>query len=1711
MKTYIKILILVVLPSWSLKTFAQTYNNEWIDYSKTYYKFKLATTGLYRINAATLQSLGLGNTPANQFQLWRNGQRVPIYLSNSDESTAMSSSDYIEFWGKRNDGEPDAALYKNKSAQLDQYASLETDSATFFLTVNTNTSQNLHYQKVASSVPTGATPEPFCWGTWAFHGHDMVYAGRAVYDYGDAIWSSTYDIGEGWSTNYIGPGTTYTQYLPALPVNTSGPAATLTVGIAGCSVLGTNRTVSVLSNGSVVASKTVNQQDLGIFNISLSNLNAISSAQLAVTHNNIPASKDDRIVLSYMVLQYPALFNFGNSNAYTFSLDAKSTPSYLQVSGYSSKSFVPVLYDVTNAVRYTPTIQGGNVQYYLNPSSSARQFVFVGQDNQSTSITNISTRRLIDYKVAGQGDFMIVTSPVLRTGDDPVAKYQAYRSSAAGGGYNAQIYDVGQLEDQFSFGIRMHPLSVKNFLKYARNTFTVKPKYALLMGHGLTYDQYYSNQAATDINNQAIVATFGYPASDNILASDDYSPVGATPIGRLSVVSATELDNYLSKLQEYETQQQNGVQTIDNKAWMKTAVHIAGGSNDAESNEFIGYLATTQKIISDTLMGYTVYNFNKNTNSSSAALNDVLFRSLFKNGIGMINYWGHASSTALDYNLDNPTNYANAGKYPSFFVSGCDLMAQAFSYSSTRMGQLNNTPENYVFTPNAGSINFIAQSYLGVTSFMQNFNLPFFNSLDKENYNKPMSLSIIAAAKAVIGSIKALSDTLTTDAQVEQLILLGDPAVKVNSFAKPDFDIEDASVSVSPSYIDVSQSKFHVKAYIRNLGKATGDSLLVQIKQQHANGSVDIVYYKNIPAVRYMDSLELDIPIKPAIDKGQNILMFNLDPLNKYDELSKTNNVLNKPVFIYAVGLSPIYPYNYSIVNTQNIKLVASTANPIAPTTQYVMEIDTTALFNSALKSRQTLTSFGGALEFAPGITFQDSTVYYWRVSNVPANGSDYHWNMSSFLYLARATYGGYNQSHLYQHFGSSFDQIKLDSTSRVWSFLNNLQLLEVTTGVYGISSSTFAEFNISVNAVRTTAFHCTWNDGIVFNLFDPKTVKPYYNQAQPSLTLNNGEGGFMGSYGSSGCATTVAATNVNTNFEFDNNTYSRQQASKFMDWVPDGTYVVIRFFPNRYNSSPRIPDWKTDPTTNSLYNNFVKAGFTTLDNADYPKTWAFVYQKNNSAFKPVTIVTTGLTDQANYTTTLPTPDSLGYITSPQFGPATAWHTLEWKGQTIDPGAGDNVHIDLFGINNAGQSTYLRTIPMNQLSTDISGVNANTYPYLQLKMRNADSVYNTPYQLKYWRLFYDPVPEGAIAANVYYKSDKDTLNKGLDYFFAIAFKNISNTKFADSIKVNYTLTDKNNVAHLIDMPRIKALVPGDTTLIRVSIPGVGVAGGVSTTVYTGMNTQYLDVNPNNDQPEYTHINNFLSKPLMITGDDGNTALDVTFDGLHILNNDIVSATPQIVAKLSSDSKSQLLRDTSLLTVYLKYPDGTLKRFKYGSDTLLFTQAKDTSNNFALANFAPFLTQDGTYQLIVQGKSSTDATKTSQYTVSFQVYNKPMLSDMFNYPNPFTTSTAFVFTLTGSVVPQNLRIEILTITGKIVKEITKAELGSLHIGRNITDYKWDGTDQYGQKLANGVYIYRVVTNLDGKKLDHFNIKDNAGNGVNTGQYFNKGYGKMYLMR
>lgn len=143
-------------------------------------------------------------------------------------------------------------------------------------------------------------------------------------------------------------------------------------------------------------------------------------------------------------------------------------------------------------------------------------------------------------------------------------------------------------------------------------------------------------------------------------------------------------------------------------------------------------------------------------------------------------------------------------------------------------------------------------------------------------------------------------------------------------------------------------------------------------------------------------------------------------------------------------------------------------------------------------------------------------------------------------------------------------------------------------------------------------------------------------------------------------------------------------------------------------------------------------------------------------------------------------------------------------------------------------------------------------------------------------------------------------------------------------------------------------------------------------------------------------------------------------------------------------------------------------------------------------------------MLVQGADkSGNISGDYEYDIEFEVDHHSSVTHLMNYPNPFSTSTQFVFTLTGAVIPDEFTIQIMTITGKVVREITVGELGPIKIGRNITEYTWDGTDEYGDYLANGVYLYRVIVKINGQDVE---LRESGAD-----QYFTKEFGKMYIIR
>jgi hypothetical protein len=1478
-----KNLFLLLLLNLCFQGFSQNYNNEWIDYTKTYYKFKVSNKSLHRINQPALLAAGLASVPAQNFQLFRNGVQVPIYTSVA--SGTLGASDFIEFWGIPNDGLSDTALYNVKANQLNKKWSLINDTASYFLTNNTNTGQNLRLTNTSNNVAGNSLPlETSFIYTVGSYNKSQINPGLANV-VGEHLFVSAYDKGEGWASTNIQPGTpfsvSFTNLYPAL---SSSYVPKYNVSASGNEM--NTRTFSTTLNGTSVFSQAMDYFEGMEYTTSfpLSLLNS-GSANLMTSNNS--GMSADRMVLGYQEIKYPRLFNFGGATSFEFELDPNAAGNYLEITNFNAGASTPVLYDLTNNKRYTAVVASGIYKFALLPSAVKRSLVLTNQDAANrTDITGLSSRNFINYMApAYQGNYLILTSTQIHNAGDAanaVEKYKTYRNSAAGGGYNVRVTDVENLYDQYAYGIDKHPMALKNYLKQAKNLFTVAPKFVLIIGRGTAYNDARFNQNEPYMNQLNMVPTFGYPASDNLLTAADGASVQSIPIGRLGAINTTEVDAYLDKLKQFELKQSDLNFTIDNKAWMKNATYVVGSSDPFLQGILDNYQLDYMRLWTDTLIGGKGNLFTKSTINGVAPLSNSFMESLWNKGQSIVEYFGHSSATALEYNLDDPYVYNNPGKYPVMLINGCNA-GNYFIYNPYRVSTNNNQSlsEKFIFAPNKGSIGYVASTHFGVVNYLHFYNYNFFKNSSVTNYGATLG-EIMKNSTLDMFNITGNSDFYARMLG-EQTLLQGDPALHINvKYPKPDFVVEDQTVSINPSVVSVADSSFTAKMFYMNLGNAVNDSITIKVQRQFPDGKTKTIYNTRVKSTKYLDSLNFGFKINPIKDKGINRITITVDSDNLIDEMSETNNSVTKQFTIIENDILPVYPFNFGIVSAMPLKLKASTANPLAISRSYQMELDTTELFNSPLKTTQTVVQNGGFIEYAPVSGLINNKVYYWRVASTSAVPQN--WRVFSFTYLSGSTFG-FNQGHFYQHLKSGFNRMRIDSVSRKMVFDSINENISVRNGIWPSAAYEEGHLTIAVNQDAYIRSFCA-GDRIGINVFDPISGKPWLNTTVAGVGMFNSQ-------------PADCLPGRQWNFEYDYTSLADRNKANAMliNNIPNGHYVIVRNITFEWTDpSVLVNTWKLDAAANgngqSLYNTLISAGFTKLDSFYDQKSWIFAFRKGTTSFVPQQLVSENNLDRISLATTFTTTDTLGYTISPAFGPAKEWKEVHWRGNTVDPGAGDQPSVDVIGVNYSGTETNLLTLNASQIDYNIQSISATQYPYLKLRMLNKDASNATPWQLDYWRLNYTPAPEGAMAPNIDFLL-KDTFNINEPIQFRVAFKNISDANFADSVTLKVTLIDSNDVVTTIQLPKQKALIIGDTILVNQSIPSFA---------YRGTYGIFVELNADFAQPEQNHFNNILYKNIYVRY----TAATLPANGLQV-NARLVNNQLQTLVNWSTASESNTSR------------------------------------------------------------------------------------------------------------------------------------------------------------------------------------------------------------
>lgn len=1431
--------------------YSQSYHNEWIDFSKTYYKFSIGgfgtdavgapvPKGLVRIPYSALSAAGLAGIPAEHFQLWRDGAEVPLYMSKA--SGSLSSGDYIEFYGQINTGKLDNELYRDPDYQLSDYWSLQTDTAAYFLTANA-AGNNKRIEDAANQIVGNSLPAT----PYFMHTVGRYYRAGEISNGFNAtavqnLYSSSYDKGEGFTSRPVRPVGCSQASLPQNFANLypflAGPQMQIKISAVGNAQ--NSRIVKVnLNNDSL----TLFQMDYLEYSKveELSPVSRISSgaANFVIINQSPAVGVCDEMRVSFVELTYPRHFNLGGASQFEINLNASTDGHYLKIANFNTSGIAPVLYDVSNGKKYIGDISiADTVQFLLPPSTLNYQLVLSTQSGTFfKNIAALTQRNFIDFSnTNNQGDYLIISNPLIygSGASNYVEQYRQYRLSVAGGSYAAKVVDINELVDQFAWGVKKHPLSIRNFLKYARANFATAPKFAFLIGKGVTYNAYRANENNALIERLNLVPTWGNPASDNLLASDDEFAIPKTPIGRLSAVSAAEVGDYLIKVKQYDSAQNSPDHTIEAKGWMKNILQVAGANDISLGSQLDSYLSEYKTIISDTAFGGSVSDFSKTADPAKypEAINS--FKDDLEKGAALVTYFGHSSATSLDFNLDDPQNYSNRGKYPTFLVNGCSA-GNHFLFEANRLNSKTTISERFVLAPQRGAIGYLASTHYGVVNYLHLYTQEFYKAISTTKYGQPVGVIMQEAITKALGNTGFMD--FYSRLHAEQYAFHGDPAIRFNKTLLPDYVIEATHMQSLSPFVSVADTSFAVKVRVHNIGRALSDSLTLKITREYPDGRVEVANTSMLAPLAVMDSVTIRMPIIANRDKGINKITAVVDYNDDINEVTNANNSASIQVNISEDEIRPIFPYNYAIVNQPLPALIASTVNPLKDSVGYVVEIDSTSRFNSTQKVTQTAGSKGGVISFTPAITYQNGRTYYWRVA--PAGIANPHWNVFSFTYKPGAI-AGFQQGHLFQNLQSDFSKIVADSINGKLAFTSKTNNLFITNSIYPSSGTEDAHFSISVNGNLMISSACV-GSSVIFNVFDSLTFRPWLNTAQP--------------YG----AGAVCGAGREYNFEYSYLTAeSRNNAKRFLDSIPKGSFVTARLILDPpYNVF--AGQWAADSTIygagNTLYSRLKQYGFAKIDSFNKPRTWAFVCRKNDTAFAPQAVFSDSIFDRITLSVNCKVSNIAGTITSPVFGPAKAWKNVVWNGYSSETG-NDKPIVNVIGIDPSDTETVLFALDASQQVFDISTADATLYPRIKLQMENTDSTSATPYQLTDWRIEYDAVPEGALAPNLYF-SIADTaghLPSGDTLHIGVAFKNVSKVNF-DTIAMRVVLYDSANNATEFMVPALRPIAAGDTAHIDINL----LIGSMA----RGMYNMLLVVNPGLQQGEQYYFNNFMYKNVFI--------------------------------------------------------------------------------------------------------------------------------------------------------------------------------------------------------------------------------------------------------
>jgi hypothetical protein len=1622
--------------------FAQ-YPNNWVSYNQQYYKISVAATGIYRLTYDQLQQAGV---PVNTIdprliQVFHRGEEQAIYFKH-DQSPAdnkFDNGEYLEFYGQRNDGTMDSRLYLPASSQPHKFYNLYSDTSAYFLTVNPLPVQGKRME-VFDEVNPGGSIAKETWQTGEqLRVFTSEYSSGQVTD--KVVVQSFFDHGEGWTGETIctvnGNCVEQRDYVIDQLTNlvTSQSPPTLEIQLTGRDAIHHQAEIYVgPTTGSLhlLTTKLFENFETPVINQALQWSDIGADGKMIVRVKGIGVGGvRERLSVAYIDVKFAQGFDIASATSTYFTLNASGPKSYIEIENAPAATRVWDITDLSNIVQVGTRAPGSLLTAVVANTLQSRK-LYVASTFITPAVSQVKPVRFRQLNV--NGEFIIVTHRSLKQPAldyaDPIKAFADYRASEIGGGYDTLTVTVDELYDQFNYG-ETSPTAIYEFMRYIIGVG--QPQYLFLVGKGrdVAAAPYRRVPGPTELKDLVPVA--GSPGSDMLFtAGMNGEPfVAAVATGRLTANNSLQVARYLNKVKEAEA-------ALYNETWRKKILHLSGGIQPSELTLFRGYMEGFADIARGEYLGGSVATLGKH---GTAQIEFINVTDQLNSGVDLVTFFGHSAPNTTDVDIgfasDPKLGYNNKGKYPVILVNGCN--AGEYFNDGESFG------ENWVMTADKGARNFIANSSFGFELALREYTNYFYKIGFADSAFLARGIGDVQreVAHRYLTDLGTSSPTFT--AQVLQMVLLGDPSMRLFAPTKPDFQTSDLSINVI-SYdgkpLHALTDSLQVEIVTTNFGRATKRPLTVRI--MHTIDDVVHEHTMDFASVLFQDTLKFPIHRESGNFYGSNKIEVFLDPDNKIEELNEDNNTGQWTRFIQFNGTQNLQPANYSIVKTTDVDAFFQDTDVLSGQKTYDVQIDTARSFNSSFLQSKTI-SGKVLVKVHFDLLDQDSTVYYWR--SKPSDKPADQWETTSFTYINNGP-SGWTQIAFDQLIDNALNGLAADETNRRFDFQEtNVSVSVKTFGVDDATPGLTPSFIVN-NAeyyYSPQTFTCR-NNTINLVAFDRSTVVPYLGIP---FTFQNSGGRSCGR----------EPQLINSFMPGETETGNNDDLIQYIDNLKPADSVIL---------------FSVGDAGFASWSSAVKAKLGEIGVRDtdidtfVPGEPIIIFGKKGIAPGTARIIRS---DQSNpLEQELQVSDELtgfvssGSMMSASIGPALAWHSMSPRFQL--PDASDMATVDVYRVGKDGKESLI--FLDQETSVDLSGIDASEYPYLKLNFRTADDENLTPAKLKHWFVTFDPAPDGLLVpANVI---EPVTLPEGAVHTTDLAFVNISNVDFADSLASVYSITNRGSQIKETRTFNIKGPAAGDTTRFSQTISTLGKVGtnDLAVAVNTGFVTE-----------QYYQNNSIeLSSYLEVVKDQRNPVLEVTIDGRFVSNGDFVSANPVIKITLRDENQLIALKDTTTLDLWMaKCSDDKcpLKRINFSGADVKYEIADDGS---VVVVFSP-KDLDGEYMLQAEGRDmSGNPSGAEPYQVSFIVEREPGMIFYPPHPNPSAYGFYFEFAAVGEAAPESFVLTIINRMGQDVAHFTEQNAPTLRVGDN--KLQWSGLDAQGSRLSDGLYFYLFTVKISGRE-------------------------------